>query len=145
MKQPLVQFKHVAYEKLNSRQKENRNYHAVAALLSGYGYTSIRLSDDWKGADFLAVHLDGKTTLHVQLKSRPTIKRHYENSGIYIAFPIKGAWYILPHDKLVDVMKSESKWLETKSWKKKGGGYSSAGLSKRALSAISSYRLHPIK
>ena len=58
------------YEDLNSRQQENYNFQKLAGVLAEFGYNCIRLSDDWEGADFLALHNDGATTLRVQLKGR---------------------------------------------------------------------------
>jgi len=29
--------------------------HKVAAALADYGYNSMRLNDDWQGADFIAI------------------------------------------------------------------------------------------
>jgi hypothetical protein len=55
---------------INSRQKENYNFLKVSAVLADYGFNTMRLSDDWQGADFIAVHIDGETFLKVQLKSR---------------------------------------------------------------------------
>ena len=40
----------VSYEDLNSKQKENYNYHKVAAALANYGYDSMRLNNDWDWA-----------------------------------------------------------------------------------------------
>lgn len=77
---------HVIHEKLNARQKEVRNFHKIAARLSDYGFHSMWLSDDWQGADFLAVHIDGATVLRVQLKARATIDRKYIGKGLHVAF-----------------------------------------------------------
>ncbi len=44
------------------------------------------LNDDWEGADFIAVHLDGEQMLRIQLKGRITIDKKYLNKGVYIAF-----------------------------------------------------------
>ena len=63
-----MNFKKIIYSKLNSRQKENYNYQKVSSVLADYGFQTIKLSDDWKGADFLAQHTDGKTSLKIQLK-----------------------------------------------------------------------------
>ena len=60
----------VTYENLNAKQKENFNYHKVAAALADYGYDSMRLNNDWQGADFIAVKND--EMLKVQLKGRFT-------------------------------------------------------------------------
>ena len=61
----------INYNDLNSKQKENYNYHKVAAALADYGYDSMRLNNDWQGADFIAVKVD--EMIKVQLKGRFTI------------------------------------------------------------------------
>lgn len=43
----------IEYERLNARQKESYNFQKILAVLADFGYVTIRLSDDWKGADFL--------------------------------------------------------------------------------------------
>ena len=65
--------KHINPPELPPLQKENYNFHKVAGLLADYGFNCIRLTDDWKGADFLAVHIDGKTLLKVQQKGSAVI------------------------------------------------------------------------
>jgi hypothetical protein len=82
-----TQFKKIAYDKLNARQKEQFNFQKIAATLADYGFNCIKLSDDWQGADFLAYHVDGTTTLRVQLKSRLDIKQKYRDKNIWMAFP----------------------------------------------------------
>jgi hypothetical protein len=63
--------------RLNACQKENYNFQKISGLLADYGFTTIRLSDDWNGDDFLAQHADGKTLLRAQLKSRLGIYKKY--------------------------------------------------------------------
>lgn len=41
--------------------------------MADYGFMTIRLSDDWQGADFIAQHVDGVLFLRVQLKGRLTL------------------------------------------------------------------------
>ena len=72
----------VAYATLNSRQRENHNFQKVSAALADYGYVTLRLSDDWQGADFIAQHIDGQTFLRVQLKSRMGVARKYRHRGL---------------------------------------------------------------
>ena len=62
-----MDLKHIDPKKLLPRQKENYNFQKMAGLLADYGFNCIRLTDDWKGADFLAVHINGKTLLRVPL------------------------------------------------------------------------------
>ena len=83
-------------KKLNGKQKEIYNFQKSAALLADYGFNCIKLSDDWQGADFLAHHFDGKTTLKVQLKARLTIDRKYLGQDLWMNFPSAGTWYLVP-------------------------------------------------
>ncbi len=97
----MLQLKRVDYEKdLNSRQKENYNFSKVSALLADYGYVTIRLSDDWQGADFIALHVDGSSFLRVQLKGRLGVDVKYQGKGIWVCFRDRrnDAWYLYPHD-----------------------------------------------
>ena len=78
-----MNLKKVNYTKLNARQKENYNYHKVASALADYGYDSMRLNNDWEGADFISVN--GDDMIKVQLKGRLTVDKKYLNKGIIIA------------------------------------------------------------
>lgn len=93
-------FKPVAYADLNSRQQENYNFQKVAARLADYGYNCIRLSDDFEGADFIALHADGETMLRVQLKGRFSFNAKYYGKGLHIAFREVDRFYVYPHDQL---------------------------------------------
>ena len=70
-----MKFNKVNYNELNAKQKENYNFHKVAAALAEYGYNSMRLNDDWQGADFIAVK--GDEMLKIQLKGRFTVDKKY--------------------------------------------------------------------
>ena len=48
-----------------------------------YGYICIKSSDDRKGTEFPAHHIDGHT-LTVQLKSRIVIDRNYVGKDLYL-------------------------------------------------------------
>lgn len=43
----------IAYEHLEPRQQENDNFAKVSAVLADYGFMTRRLTDDWRGADFI--------------------------------------------------------------------------------------------
>lgn len=77
-------FQEVNYKALNARQKEGFNFHQVAAKLALFGYNSIKLTDDWQGADFIAQHKDGNSFLKVQLKSRLRFDKKYFGKEIQI-------------------------------------------------------------
>ena len=97
---------------------------------------------NWHGADFLAYHFDGKTTLRVQLKSRLTINRKYSGQDLWMNFPAGGTWYLVPHDELVDLVGKTTNWLNTTSWRKHGG-YSSASPSPALLGELRPFALDP--
>ncbi len=91
----------IEYSRLNAKQKENFNFAKVSAVLADYGFNCVRLSDDYMGADFLALHTDGDTVLKVQLKARLTLEEKYVGKNIHIAFPHNGKWFMYPHDEAV--------------------------------------------
>ena len=106
----------IKYTDLNSRQKENYNYHKVASALADYGYDCMRLNNDWQGADFIAVHNDGKQMLKIQLKGRFTIDKKYQKKDIYIAFLEEGRVKMYKHDEVIDFLpdniKNSVSWAE---------------------------------
>lgn len=130
----------IDYAYLNARQKEIYNFQKVAALLADHGFNCIKLADDWHGADFLAYHVDGETTLKVQLKGRANIDKKYSGKGLHIAFPAGASWYIIEHDALVELCRRHTNWLNTTSWTAKGG-YSVASPSNALLAALEPFRL----
>ena len=111
-------FEKIKYSDLNSRQKENYNYHKIASALAEYGFDSMRLNNDWQGADFIAVHNDGEQMLKVQLKSRFTIDKKYIGKDIYIAFIEDQRVKIYNHDEVVNSIPENIKGSE--SWSKIG-------------------------
>lgn len=67
---------HINYNQLNSRQKERYNFQKIAGLLADYGYSCIKLDDDWQAADFIARYIDG-SYINIQLKARLTFSKKY--------------------------------------------------------------------
>src|SRR4051812_33762013 len=109
-----LQLARVHYAELNSRQKENFNFQKVSAMLADYGFVTLRLSDDWQGADFIAQHIDGKLFLKVQLKGRLLFDKKYCGKELYIAFFTNDEWYLYSHDELLE--KVEPSIRHTPSW-----------------------------
>jgi hypothetical protein len=138
---PNISFNPVHYEQLNSRQQENYNFHHAAAVLAEYGYTSIRLSDDWNGADFIALHTDGHD-LRIQLKGRLYIDKKYIGKNLWIAFVdhTSGDVYIYEHDYMVQIVLKNTNVENTDSWTLKGA-YGWKTLSKEIRSLIEPFRL----
>lgn len=113
-------FKRIQYRELNARQKESYNYHKIAAILVDYGFNSIKLSDDWQNADFIAQSFDGNVFLKIQLKGRLTIDKKYIGKDLYIAFPNEDSWYIYPHDEIVEYLESTTNICNTVAWQQDG-------------------------
>ena len=106
----------IDYKNLNARQKENYNYHKVASALADYGFNSMRLNDDWQGADFISVN--GDEMIKFQLKGRFTIDKKYIGKEIYIAFIEDQRVKIYNHDEVVNSIPENIKGSE--SWSKIG-------------------------
>ena len=107
----------VDYNRLNSKQKENYNFHKVASALADYGYDSMRLNNDWQGADFIAVKSD--EMLKVQLKGRFTVDKKYISKEIHIAFIENNVVKIYDHDEAVNMLPDNIK--QSDSWHIHGG------------------------
>jgi hypothetical protein len=137
-----VELKPIEYSELNARQKENFNFQKVSAILADYGFVTLRLSDDWRGADFIAQHVDGVTFLRVQLKSRLAFSEKYRGKGLWVAFNDREAetWYLYPHDELLDQVLKATDIGSTISWLERGG-YSFPGVSNQLLKLLSRYRI----
>ena len=129
----------ISYRSLNARQKENFNFQKISAILADYGFVTLRLSDDWNGADFIAIHVNNQA-LRVQLKSRLTFKKKYEQQDLYVAFADEGEWYLYPHDELLKKVLKATTIATTKSWKVRGG-YSFPTLSTRLRALLQEYRV----
>jgi hypothetical protein len=132
-------FKKVPYESLNAKQKENYNFQKVSAVLADYGYCTLRLSDDWNGADFIAVHVSNENSLNVQLKGRFTFDKKYLNKNLWVCFPYKDDWYLYPHDVLFKKLSSIMNFQNTESWQQ--GTYSWKSLTKDLVEALSEFKL----
>lgn len=138
----MSKLEHICYGSLNARQKEQHNFQKIAAILADYGFNCIKLADDWQGADFLAYHMNGNTTLKIQLKSRTAIYKKYIGKDIWIAFPYSGFWYLIEHDRLIEKIEETTDWLSTESWLTKDG-YSSASINPELLSSLAENKLEP--
>jgi frataxin-like iron-binding protein CyaY len=138
-----TRFQPVSYGDLTAKQKELFNFQKIAATLADYGFNCIKLADDWQGADFLAYHINGTTTLKVQLKSRLTINQKYSGKDIWMAFPHKGHWYLIEHHCLVEKVGKHTDWLKSPSWKERDG-YSSVSINPSLLESLAEDRIGPV-
>ncbi len=151
MTENCISFEKVPYGSLTAKQKELFNFQKIAATLADFRYNCIKLADDWQGADFLAYHINGTTTLKIQLKSRVTIDQKYSGKSIWIAFPYKGHWYLIEHDRLVEKVGEHTVWLSSSSWtntqpnsKREFGGYSSGSINADLLLSLGENKLGPV-
>jgi len=138
-----VILKKILYETLNSRQQETYNFQKISAVLADFGYLTIRLSDDWNGADFIAQHFETKEFLKVQLKGRLCFYAKYQDKDLCICFREAGFWYLYPHDELLSKVLSAGMMKGTKSWDELGG-YSFPSIPRQLEEAIVAYRI-PVK
>ena len=132
--------KKIKYGELNSKAKEIYNYQKVSAEFADYGYTTMWLNNDWEGADFLAVHLDGETFLKVQLKSRLSFAKKYAGKDIYMCFREKGITYLYPHDELLKILKIDDENSSDRTWKQKGV-WSNKTITKKNQPLLDKYKI----
>lgn len=132
-------FKKVSYADLNARQQESYNFQLLSGVLAEYGFVTIRLSDDWNGADFLAQHNSG-STLRVQLKGRLTFAKAYSGKELWVAFRSGTQWFLFPHDQILEQALSLTNIANTKSWSI-GGKYTFPTIPGSLKQALSEYQL----
>ena len=125
-----------------SGQQRIHNFQEVIALLANRGFNCTKSSDRANGTSFTAHHVERGETLSVQLKTRLHIDKKLSNRSLFIAFPVHGDWYLIEHDKLVDLVGENATYLKTQSWEV-DGIYHTTNPNKYLLSAIAEYRLSP--
>ena len=134
--------KKINYNDLNARQKESFNFQKVSAILADFGYFTMKLSDDWESADFIAIHYQDKSFLKIQLKGRITFDKKYLNKDLFICFEDKvtSTWYLYPHDEVCYKFSQSRNFQNTTSWIK-DEMYSFSRLSKKDISELENYSL----
>lgn len=135
-----IYFHRVRYERLKSPQQEAYNFQKISSLLADFGYSTIRLSDDWNGADFIAQHHDGNVFLKVQLKGRLSFSKKYKDKELMVCFRVGEKWFLYPHDELLEKVTGEGLMVGTKSWDEHGA-YDFPRLSKRLKILLEPYRV----
>jgi hypothetical protein len=126
-----MHFKKVNYKDLNAKQQESFNYQKISSVLADYGFITVPLANDWNGADFLAIPIEGEV-LKIQLKGRLTFMKKYMDKNLYICFRVEHDWYLYPHDELIKELDGELNFLNTPSWIDKGS-YSFPVISAKVL------------
>ena len=133
-------FQRVRYRGLNAREQEAYNFQKISSVLADYGFVTIRLSSDWRGADFIAQHFDGSTFIKVQLKGRFTVDKKYLDRDLHIGFHDGDHWYLYPHDELLKKILESTRISNTESWLKHGS-YHFPRLTKKLHALLESYIL----
>ncbi len=116
-----IVFSKINCDNLKAKQQENYNFQKVSSILADYGFVTMRLNDDWQGADFIAQHVSG-TFLKVQLKGRLEVNKKYIGKEIWMCFPAddwKGC-YLFSHDEVMNWLLSNTNIGNTPGWKTKG-------------------------
>jgi len=127
----------INYSELNKKAQEIYNFHKTASILADYGYNCIWLTNDWNGADFIAVHIDGISDFKVQLKGGISFAKKYQNKDLYIGFIEQGDLYLYPHDEIlrqVESVISDKRWLEN-------GTYFQTKITKRFREILEPYKI----
>jgi hypothetical protein len=60
-----------------------------------------------------------------------------------MAFPHKGIWYLIEHDRLVSKAGKTTDWLKSSSWLKEHG-YSSRSINRNLLETLDQHKLGPV-
>ncbi len=135
----MPRFELVPYAALNDRQKENHNYQKVSGVLADYGFSTVRLTDDWNGADFIAQHHAGRIVLRVQLKPRLFFSKKYEGKELWMCFPNTSGAYLFPHDEVLSVFLNSGRIMRgTSSWDEEGS-YSIGKIAKWMVPVLQPY------
>lgn len=132
-----MKLRKIKYSDLKPKAQEMYNFQKVAAVLADYGFTCMWLNNDWNGADFIAVHVDGVTDIKVQLKGGLSFANKYRNKNIFICFMDNRETYLYPHDEVlskVEILISDKKWKEK-------GTYFQTKLSSRFKDLLSEYKI----
>ena len=130
----------INYSELNRKAQETYNFHKAASILADYGYNCIWLTNDWNGADFIAVHIDGISDFKVQLKGGIAFAKKYTNKNLYIGFMEQNELYLYPHDEILDQVESvisDKKWLEK-------GTYFQTKITKRFREILEPYKIQKV-
>ncbi len=124
-----------------SQVREVINRNTVVNLALEQGFNAFLPVYDG-GVDFILYRESDGLVRKVQLKGRWMIDRKYIGRDIWIAFPIAGDWYLMPHDEMLASAEANGV-TQTASWKE-GGAYSRPRLSAAVVAQCAQYRFAPI-
>ena len=115
----LGRYQRINYGELPPPYQEKYNFQKASAILAEFGFATMLLPYEWKGADFIAMHINGDF-LKIQLKGRIHTNSRYLEQNIFIMFQdrLHKIWYLYPHDEL---------WTHTQNHKP-GTNYAENGI-----------------
>ena len=125
-----------------SQVREVINRYTVISLALDQGFNAFLPVYDG-GVDLILYRERDGVLRKVQLKGRWTIDRKYCGRDIWIAFPIAGEWYLMPHDVMVAQAEADGV-TRTASWIE-GGAYSRPRPSAATITACAEYRMEEIE
>lgn len=125
-----------------SQVREVINRNTVVSLALAQGFNAFLPVYDG-GVDFILYRESDGMVRKAQLKGRWMIDRKYLGRDIWMAFPIAGDWYLMPHDEMAALAEVEGV-TKTASWIE-GGAYSKPRPSKATIAACAAYRFSPIE
>jgi len=110
----------INYDNLNAKQQEAYNLQRASAIFAEHGYLVIKLSDDWNGADFIALKFGTEHYLKIQLKGRFGFYKKYLGKNINICFYDRQSnnLYLYPHDEFCEIIMKKHE--NSVSWKNNG-------------------------
>lgn len=114
----------------------NRN--TVVSLALEQGFNAFLPVYDG-GVDFILYREDDNLVRKVQLKGRWMIDKKYIGRDIWMAFPIAGQWYLMPHDLMLERAEADGKTLNSVSWIE-GGAYSKPKPSAATIAECAPYK-----
>ncbi|MGH9392939.1 MAG: hypothetical protein ACRD1E_02130 [Terriglobales bacterium] len=95
------------------------------------------------GAMLAAMAKRAKGEILVLKKNRLWFQKKLSGRGLHILFPIRGEWFLYPHDQLLKQMLAAGRVIaNTESWDK-GGIYHCREVSAWMLPLLAPYRLKP--
>ena len=114
-------------------------YGRAKAKLIEHGFDILYLEQDSR---LMADHEEADKIIEVQLKTRIGVYKEYIGRGLHLCFPInkdgEEVWYLIPHDKLVEIVGQLTPWLDSSSWEDRGI-YHSPNPSRRLIGGIAHY------
>jgi hypothetical protein len=130
-----------ATSRYRSQVREVVNRNTVVSLALAQGFNAFLPVYDG-GVDFIFYRESDGAIRKVQLKGRWMIDKKYEGRDIWMAFPIAGDWYLMPHDEMIALAEADGV-TKTASWID-GGAYSRPRPSADVIAQCAPYRFAPI-